>query len=265
LRRLSGYIQDEGTDVQVVINEPVLKREARISKVLLGATFLLLGAGMFLSLQADRWAKTLEPWLPPEFLPILPVAFTYAIVLIGITLMQIANPRIRRYAPQHRQDARLRQILKGLDDRYVLYAFLGSGLPDYLLVGPSGVYPLITRPQDGEITCRDDRWTRNLGPVRGLFVRLYGNPLGSPSYDASQAAQRVRALLQQKLPSGVDEPPIQTVVVFTADRVRLRVERCSTPATTARELRKVITRARGRLNQAQMAQVRAALDTVRPA
>jgi hypothetical protein len=249
--------------VQLLVNERFLRRESRISKVLLGLTFLLLGIGMFLSLQAERWSETLESWGGQDVRTWGPVLFTYAIVLIGVTLMQVVNPRIRRYAPHHRQDNRLRQLLKGLDDRHTLYAFLGGGLPDYVLVGPSGVYVLTTKPQDGEIVCRNDRWSRKLNPLHGLFARLYGNPLGSPSYETGRGVKRVRDLLQRRLPDATEAPPITGLVVFTGDRVRLRVERCTVSATTGRELRKVIGRSKNRLSQVQLTELRAAFEAVR--
>jgi hypothetical protein len=249
--------------VQVLVNERFLKRESRISKVLLGLTFLLLGAGMFLSLQAERWSQALESWVGEDFRIWVPVLFTYAIVLIGVILMQIVNPRIRRYAPHHRQDSRLRQVLKGLDDRFTLYAFLGSGLPDYVLLGPSGVYVLTIRPQDGEIICREDRWSRKTGVLRGLFVRLYGNPIGSPSYETGRGVRKVRELLERHIPSGREPPPITGLVVFTGERVRLRIERCTFTATTSRELRKVIGRSKNRLSQSELAELRSALEAVR--
>jgi hypothetical protein len=249
--------------LQVLVNERFLKRESRIGKVLLGLTFLLLGLGMFLSLQSERWSRALEPWVGEELLPWVPIAFTYVIVILGVTLMQVANPRIRRFAPQHRQDYRLRQLLKGLDDRYVLYAFLGQRLPDYLLIGPGGVYVLTTRPQDGEITCNGDRWSRRLNPLQGVFVRLYGNPLGNPSYDTARAVQRVRDFLRERLPTAGEDMPVSGLIVFTAERVRLRVERCSFAATTGREVRKVIGKARAGLNQAALAELRAVFDPAR--
>ena len=242
--------------MQFVVNDRIVKRQARIGAAALIVTFFMLLGGMLLSWQLDARAQSLaEEW--PAWVPI---TITYLIVLLALGLYYFGNSRMRRYGPQHRQDARLRQILKGLDDRHALYAFLGRGLPDYVLVGPSGVHVLTARPQGGEITCRDDRWRVKAGPGRRLFGALYGNPIGSPSWDTSKGVQRLQAFLDQRLPEGVERPPVTGLVVFTGENARLRTERCTFTATTARELRKVITRLKGRLNSAQLAQVRATLD-----
>lgn len=240
--------------MQVRTNERLVRRESRIGGVLLGGTFLLLMLGLLLSLDQERWAGQLGAWLP--------FAVTYGIVIGGMGLYYLGNARLRRFGPRFRQDGRLRQVLKGLDDRHVLYAFLGRQLPDYVLVGPSGVSVLTTRFQEGEITCRDDRWIARTGAGRRLFEAFYGHPIGRPSADADLGARRVRDLLARALPDGADRPPVGGLIVFTAERVRLRVERCSLPATTGKELRKVIGRQKGRLTQAQLGQVRAVFDNL---
>jgi hypothetical protein len=220
-------------------------------------TFALLLGGLLLSTNLERWAEYLEP----EQRTWLPIMLTYGIVLVGMALYYFGSNRMRRFGPQHRQDARLRQILKGLDDRHVLYAFLGGGLPDYILVGPGGLFVLTARPQGGELTCRGDRWSAPGGFGRKLFTSLYGNPIGNPSFDTTQGVQRVRAFLDQRLPAGLERPEVTGLIVFTGEAVRLRTERCSVPATTARELRKVVGRARGKLNNTVLAQLRAAFES----
>ena len=242
--------------MQVLVNDRLVKRQARIGAIALAVTFVMLLLGMMLSWQVEGWAQNLTA----EGRGWVPIAATYAIVIVAMALYYFGNTRLRRYGPQHRQDARLTQILKGLDKRYALYAFLGRGLPDYILVGPSGVYVIAARPQNGEITCRDERWSAKGGAGRRLFTALYGNPIGSPSWDASQGVKKVQALLDQRLPADAERPPVQGVIVFTGENVRLRTERCAFPATTARGLRKMVERLKGRLSAAGLAQVRAAFD-----
>jgi hypothetical protein len=243
--------------VQVRVNDRLVKGQARIGAIALGITFLMLLAGMFLSWQIEPWAATLAE----EGRGWVPIAITYAIVIAAMAVYYFGNTRLRRYGPKHRQDGRLFQILKGLDDRHVLYAFPGRNLPDYVLVGPSGVHVLTARPQGGEVTCREDRWSVKGGAGRRLFSALYGNPIGSPSWDTAQGVQKVQAFLSQRLPACTEPPPVDGIVVLTGEAVRLRAERCSFTATTARELRRVITRMKGRLSGPELAQVRVAFES----
>ena len=247
--------------VQLITNERLLRRESRIGGLFLGVTFLLLAAGLLLSFEAERWASVLAPWVP-DATNWAPIILTYAIVIVGMALYYFGNTRVRRYGAQYRQDGRLRQLLRGLDDRYVLYTFLSRKLPDYVLVGPSGVHVITPRAQQGEITCRDDRWAVQSGAFRRAFTLLYGTPVGSPSHDTYQGVHKVQALLTEKL--GPDEKlPIQGLIVFTGDRVRLRIERCSFPVTTGKEVRRVVSKVKNRLNPTQLDRLRAVFEEVR--
>lgn len=243
--------------MQTIQNERLIKRESRIAAMLLGITFLILAVGLFLSIEAERWVHGIGP-LVFDFGPSFPIIVTYVIVIVGMVLYYIGNLRLRRYGPKYRQDLRLRQLLKGLDDRYTLYTFLDAKLPDYILAGPSGLFVLITRPHTGEIICRSDRWLRREGALQRIFNTFYGNPLGNPSWDAAQAVQRLRSFLAQKLTSE-DVPDVNGLIVFTGEPVRLRIERCSFPVTSGREVRRVVTRQKGRVSAEQLAAIRAAL------
>jgi hypothetical protein len=93
---------------------------------------------------------------------------------------------------------------------------------------------------------------------------MYGNPIGNPSYDTQLGVHRVGTLLQEKLGEVTAElTPPQGLIVFTGERVRLRIERCSFPVTTGREVRRVVTRNRNRLSAAQLARLREVLEQVR--
>jgi hypothetical protein len=239
--------------VQAVVNERLVRRESRIGGALLAVTFALLLVGFLFSLQQERWSEELAAWAP--------VVFTYAIVIVGMAFYYLGNARLRRFGPRYRMDSRLRELMKGLDDRYVLFSFLGKKLPDYILIGPTGVFVLITRIQDGEISCQDDRWSRPTGFGRRIFTSLYGNPIGSPSYDAARGVAQVRTFLEGVLPGETTDLPIQGLIVFTSNRVRLRVQRCSFPATTSKELKKVVSRAKARLSAQQLSKVQARLQS----
>jgi hypothetical protein len=242
--------------VQLVSNERLVRRESRIGGALLGVTFVMLAVGLLLSLNQESWVGSLSSWAP--------LTVTYAIVIVGMGFYYFGNARIRRYGPRYRQDERLRQLLKGLDDRYVLYTFLSRGLPDYVLLGPSGIFVLTPRFQEGRISCRDDVWSRASSTGRRVLTALYGNPLGRPSHETAQAVQQVQALLQARLAPDTEQPPVSGLIVFTGERVRLDVQRCSVPATTGKELRKIITKLKGKISASQLVRLRSVFDAFVP-
>jgi hypothetical protein len=240
------------------VNDRLVKQQSRIGGLLLLVTFALLLAGFLFSTQVESWAS--QAWAREQ--PWLPIVMTYAIVVVAMGLYYFGNSRMRRYGPQYRQDMKLHQLLKNLDDRHVLYSFLGKGLPDYVLAGPTGVFVLVPKPQTGEFLCRDNRWTRKMSGVARVFATLYGNPLGNPSYDAQEGVKQVRGALEPRLGESLDEVPINGLIVFTGDNVRLRSERCSYPATVGTETRSAIGRGKKRLSNNRLSELRTALDDV---
>lgn len=240
--------------MQVIVNERLAKRESTIGAVFLGVTFVVLLLSLLLSREVEARAQQSEPWVP--------IAIAYAIVIVGMAMFYLGNSRIRRFGPQHRQDARLKRIMKGLDDRYALFAFLGRGLPDYVLLGPGGLSVLTMRPHNGEIACRDDRWTHRTGPLRRIFGSFYGTTIGNPSYESARAVKKVKTMLDHQGVTATQDITVNGLIIFTGDRVRLRVERCTYPATTAREARKVVGKQKNILSAAQLAELKSAFEAV---
>ena len=244
--------------MQLVVNDRLVKRQSRLGGFLLLVTFGLLLAGFLFSTQVESWAS--QPWARDQ--PWLPIAITYAIVVVAMGLYYFGNARMRRFGPQYRQDMRLHQMLKNLDDRHVLYSFLGDGMPDYLLAGPTGVFVLVPKPQNGEFVCRDNRWTRKMNGVARVFATLYGNPLGNPSYEAQEGVRKVRGALEPRLGAALEDVPVSGLIVFTGDNVRLRSERCTYQSTVGKETRSVIGRGKKRLSNARLTELRTALEDV---
>jgi hypothetical protein len=174
---------------------------------------------------------------------------SYVAIVVGLVLYNVGQVSLRRYGPRFRHDAALVKALKGLDRRYTLLTFPSSKLPDYVLVGPTGVQVIVPRLHGGQVTCRADRWTRDTGGgLRRILSMFGGNPFGDPTRDAVNGVQRVRRRLSER---GLgDEVPVDGVVVFTNPTVKLRVEGCSVPVTVAKNLRNVVRPAKGARDRA---------------
>ncbi|MCC7105311.1 MAG: hypothetical protein IT307_09230 [Chloroflexi bacterium] len=249
--------------MRVQTNERLIKRETRIGFALLGVTFALLIVGWIGTSgrvgEVDLLARFGEeqPWVP--------IAAAYVTVLIGLGFYYLGQGRLKRYGPKYRQDGLLRQLLKGLDDRHVLYVFPSSSLPDYVLAGPFGVVALVTRDQNGQVICQNDRWQQLRGrgapgAMRALYGSLYGSRVGNPSLDATAARQKLEQFLAARL-DDASAIPITPIVVFTNPAARLRVERASCTVTMARELRGVLRKLKTPVSPGQLDAVQQALGT----
>jgi hypothetical protein len=164
---------------------------------------------------------------------------TWAAFVAGLGLYTLGQTQLRRWGPGRRQEEQLGQAIRGLDDRYKLYAFLSSSLPDYILVSPAGVQVIVARTDRGQISCVKDRWKSSGSLLSGLF----GPGLGNPSADAARQLQKLRLLLSER---GVQDVPTSSLIVFTNAQAQLRIEGCSSTVTRIKELKDVLRRMAGK-------------------
>jgi len=211
--------------MQLVANQQLVKNRVRLGLVFhFGAMAVLIG-GAVLSTQLDPQREIAwQTW----------VAF-----VAGLGLYTLGQTQLRRWGPGKRQEEQLGQAIRGLDDRYKLYAFLSSSLPDYILVSPAGVQVLVTRTDGGQISCVRDKWKSSGSRLMSLF----GPGLGNPSADAARQLQKLRALLVEW---ALQDVPTSSVIVFTNARAQLRVEGASSTITRSKELKDVLRRMAGK-------------------
>jgi len=211
--------------MQLVANQQLVKNRVRLGLVFhFGAMAVLIG-GAVLSTQLDPQREIAwQTW----------VAF-----IAGLGLYTLGQTQLRRWGPGKRQEEQLGQAIRGLDDRYKLYAFLSSSLPDYILVSPAGVQVLVTRTDGGQISCVRDKWKSSGSRLMSLF----GPGLGNPSADAARQLQKLRALLVEW---ALQDVPTSSVIVFTNARAQLRVEGASSTITRIKELKDVLRRMAGK-------------------
>src|SRR6266700_2944020 len=166
--------------MQFVANQQLVKNRVRLGLGLHISALAVFAVGLALSVQIDATRE-------------LPLA-SWGAILLGLVLYSLGQTQLRRWGPRNRQEEPLGQAIRSLDDRYKLYAFLSSSLPDYILVSPAGAQVLIVRQGAGEVLCKGDQWRRASGRF-GALGGLLGPGLGNPSADAARQLQRLRRLL----------------------------------------------------------------------
>jgi hypothetical protein len=212
--------------MQLVANQQLVKNRVRLGLGFHISALVVFALGLVLSTQIDatrelRW----ESWVA---------------ILAGLGLYSLGQAQLRRFGPRNRQEEQLGQAIRTLDDRYKLYAFLASSLPDYILVSPAGVHLLIVRQEAGQIECVRDKWSKGSA---SRLLSLFGPTLGNPSADAARQLQRLRSLLAER---GMADVPTSGLIVFTNPKVQLRVEGCTATVTRLKELKDVLRRMAGK-------------------
>ena len=212
--------------MQLVANQQLVKNRARLGLGFHISALAVFALGLVLSTQIDATREL--PWE------------SWVAILAGLGLYSLGQTQLRRWGPRNRQEEQLGQAIRTLDDRYKLYAFLASSLPDYILVSPAGVHVLIVRSEAGEIVCLRDKWAKGGG---SRLMSVLGPTLGNPSADAAKQLQKLRTLLTEH---GMPDVPTSGLIVFTNPKVQLRVESCSVTVTRVKELKDVLRRMAGK-------------------
>ena len=231
--------------MQLVANQQLVKNRVRLGLGFHITALVVFGLGLVLSTQIDATREL--PWE------------SWVAILLGLVLYSLGQTQLRRWGPRNRQEEQLGQAIRSLDDRYKLYAFLSSSLPDYILVSPAGVQVLVIRQETGQVSCVRDRWSKSSGArVLGLF----GPSLGNPSADGARQLQKVRDVLAQH---DIQDVSMSSLVVFTNPKVQLRVEGCSSTVTRIKELKDVLRRMAGKgqnvaVGQARIRQIQKIFD-----
>src|SRR5438094_7016656 len=154
--------------MQLVANQQLVKNRARLGLGFHITALVVFVIGFLLSTQLEASGEL--PWE------------SWAAILAGLVFYSLGQTQLRRWGPRNRQEEQLGQAIRMLDDRYKLYAFLSSSLPDYILVSPAGVHVLIVRTDAGQIACVRDQWNKGSG---SRLMSLFGSTLGNPTADAA--------------------------------------------------------------------------------
>jgi hypothetical protein len=154
-------------------------------------------------------------------------------LLVGFIVSSIGMYYVNRWGRSPRPDEVLDKSLKGLSREYKLYHYV---LPvPHVLLTPSGPIVLVVKFEGGEFTVEDDKWRQRFSAMRVLgFMGREG--LGNPSKDADYRVERMRRFLEENEP-GLQEVPVNAVIVFTADKVVLNVGKTSIPTLRAAKLK----------------------------
>jgi len=232
--------------MEIISNEKLIRRNARIGQISSIAGLLILAGGMFVSFtRQDLFFISMMA------------------LLLGFVLSQIGIFFGNRWGRRPRPDEMISQALKGLDGRYSLYHYASP--TSHLLVGPAGVWVLMPRHQAGTITYDSvrNRWRQRGG---NLYLKIFAQEgLGRPDLEIGSEIGAVQTYLQKHLPDG-KVPEVQAALVFTNDRAVVEAEDAPVPTLQARRLKELIRkRAKSKpLSTDQLAEVKKALQPFHP-
>jgi len=185
--------------MEVFVFERLVKQRARLGRYASLAGLLILAGGLVASFYG-------------QYLYLSMVA-----LIAGFVLSQLGNYNLLRWGRKPRQDEVLSSALKGLERKYRFYHYY---LPaTHVLIGPTGLFVFLVKPQGGKISCEGARWRTKLSVGRVLL--FFGEEaLGNPAADLDQEMRKLARFINEKNPE-LGTAPVHGAVVFSSPKAEL--------------------------------------------
>ena len=210
--------------MKIVIDEKLVKRNAKIGQIATIASLIVLGGGMFLTFQK------------PEM-----IGVSIAALLVGFLLSQVGVSYTNRWGRSPRPDEQLSQALKGLDKRYTLYHYHTPVA--HLLVGPAGLWILLIKHQKGLITYdeKKKRWKQSGGGFIQAYLKIFAQEgIGRPDLEIESDTDKLTKFLRKNLPEDVEVPEIRAALVFSHPEAEIQSEGAPVPTLPIKKLKDLI-------------------------
>jgi hypothetical protein len=209
--------------MKIIIDTKKIERNRKIgSYSLLGGMVVLFG-GLFISISQIATGFQ-DPANPP---PDAEMMLNYATIamFVGLLLTEVSMYFNNRWGRKPTIEEKVSLGLKGLDDRYTLYHHRGP--TPTLLVGPAGIWVLVTLYQRGVVTF--DRGRYQQAGVNWFTKIFYQEGIGRPEMLAKGQMDNVNQFIQKNLPEGSQLPDVRAALVFTAANVTVQVDEDEAP------------------------------------
>ena len=191
--------------MNIISNEKMIARNAKIGQFTSLASLVILGVGMYIS------------FTKPELFNI-----SVAALLGGFILSQIGIYFGNRWGRSPRPDELLDQGLKGMSKEYTLYHY-SSPVP-HLLVGPAGVWLMLPHHQQGTIIYDGKKWKAKEGGFAQNYMRIFGQEnMSRPDLDAGAQADKLTRTLRKYMDEN-ELPPILGAVIFTSKNATVEAD-----------------------------------------
>lgn len=209
--------------MRIVTNTRLIKRNARIGQITTLAALIMLVIATYLAVTQKA------------------VFFSYTLflMLISFFLTQVGLYFGNRWGRRPRPDEILDKSLKGLGREYTMYHYITPA--SHLLVGPAGVWVLLTYHTAGIVTYKKRRYRQHGGGFATSYLRLFGQEsLGRPDLEAKSEMDLTRQLFRRLLPD--QEIPIQAALVFLHPQAQIALQDSPLPVLHAKDLKDFLRR-----------------------
>lgn len=197
-------------------NESAIRRNAKLGKILTFGGMGVLVLGLILSVA-----------YPAQVNGVLGIA------LVGVLSSQFGMVFYNRWSRRPRMDEVLDDSVKGLDGRYALFHYTLSS--PHVLSSPAGVYALVPRVDEGEVTWVGGTWTLVRSGRGAARPRVLRGIEAAAQTEADAAA----SALHKRLPDHT-LPKVLPLLVFLNSKATVHAKGAPMLAVHAKKLKETL-------------------------
>jgi len=197
-------------------NESAIRRNAKLGKILTFGGMGVLVLGLILSVA-----------YPAQVNGVLGIA------LVGVLSSQFGMVFYNRWSRRPRMDEVLDDSVKGLDGRYALFHYTLSS--PHVLSSPAGVYVLVPRVDEGEVTWVGGTWTLVRSGRGAARPRVLRGIEAAAQTEADAAA----SALHKRLPDHT-LPKVLPLLVFLNSKATVHAKGAPMLAVHAKKLKETL-------------------------
>ena len=205
--------------MKVVTNTKLIEQRAKWAKRVAPLTMLFLIGGLIFNFLSVK-----QPQYTMPTLILLALGFFSAIISSNLVNTWVREPRA---------DQTLTQLLKKFGNDYLLFNYTANIA--HALVAPDGIYAIVVKNHDGQVTINGRKSSRKF-TWRRIFKLLADEGLGAPVVEAERQAGRLNKQLSQHLPDE-EMPEIKPLVLFSHKDVDLTVNEPAVPVMQSSQLK----------------------------
>ena len=194
--------------------------------------------------QRSKWARRVAPFtmlfliggLITNFLSInQPQYFQPTLILLGLGFVSaiVSSHLVNHWVREPRADQTLDQLLKKFSNDYLLFNYTSA--ISHALIAPDGLYAIVVKNHDGQISVNGRRFSRKF-TWRRVFRLLADEGLGAPVAEAEKQAQKLNRQLSKSL-AAEEIPDIKPIILFANKNLTLTVSDPAIPVMQSNELK----------------------------
>lgn len=164
----------------------------------------------------------------------------WPVAIVGLLIATVGTYHVNRWVRPPRAHEALAEALKGLDNRHILYNYIGP-VP-HLLLSPRGLFALVVKRYDGPARYVDGKWVGKFSLRRLYGQGLTAEGLGNPNKEIEDQTATVERWLQQELPEEAEKIPVAAVAVFINPAVQLDPGDNPAPIATIKTVKRALQR-----------------------